>query len=241
LQLLVLTQRGGGDCSGWACLAVVKGDLSSERTVRAAGSVVHPGAFSAIGGDRVIVFPAEGRQHALDLWRLDPVGQDWSAPVPLTSNSPYAYNSEPALSPDNRVVAFDCGDQPYEGPGTAVCEVGLDGTGLHVVLAPGGAPPELAAAHTVNHSTFGPDGSLFFDADRDSTQVWRLGPGESTPTVVGDVFKNDNLPCALPDGSIASMWYGETGNQLKVMLPPDHSFVLPPTVEIAASEIGCSA
>jgi hypothetical protein len=165
-------------------------------------------------------------------------------PILVTAASPYPYNSEPALSPDETKAVFNCGNQPYGGTGTALCEVGIDGQGFHVVIGPTGVQPEFAGAQAVDHASYAPDGSLVFRADRSSTQVWRLPPGDKTPVVVGNVFDNDNAPCVLPNGGIASLWLGDTGSpntyQIKFMLPSDRTFVVLPAGDIAPDEIGCS-
>jgi len=244
-QLLLQTGRWEAECVGWACLAVVSGDLSTGRAVRAAGALVHPDGLGSISASGRIVYPSSGGPHTLDLWRLDRAGADWSAAVPLTTTSPYAVNSQPALSPDETRVVFACGDQPYGGVGTALCEVGLDGTGLRIVLGPTGAKPEFAGAQALAHPTYAPDGGIVFSADLSDTQVWRLGPTDSIPVLVGTVFRNDNSPCALPDGTIASMWLTYTGGTsaylLKIMLPSDRSFVTRPAADVDSDGIGCSS
>jgi hypothetical protein len=242
-RLLLNTQRWDPECVGWGCLVVVNAELTSGRAVHAGigAAVVHAEGFSAIAHDGRIVVPMSGGPHALDLWRLDTSGNDWAAPVLLTRGSPYQYNTEPSLSPDESRVAFDCGDQPYAAAGTAVCEVGVDGSGFRVVLGPTGVQPEMAGAQTLDHPTYASDGSIVFSADRDGTQVWRIGPTGSAPMVVASVFKNDNRPCVLPNGSIASQWLPEGGDTylLKVMLPSDRTFVTPMVGDMAGETLGC--
>jgi hypothetical protein len=242
-RLLLNTQRWDPECVGWGCLAVVNAELTSGRAVHAGigAAVVHAEGFSAIAHDGRIVVPLSGGPHALDLWRLDTSGSDWAAPVLLTRESKYQNNTEPALSPDESRVVFDCGDQPYAVAGTALCEVGMDGSGLRVVLGPTGVQPELAGAQTLDHPTYASDGSIVFSADRDGTQVWRLASSGSTPAVVASVFKNDNRPCVLPNGSIASQWLSEGGDtyQLKVMLPSDRTFVTLSVGDMAGETLGC--
>jgi hypothetical protein len=242
-RLLLNTQRWDPECAGWGCLAVINAELTSGRAVHAGSgaAVVHAEGFSAIAHDGRIVFPRSGGPHALDLWRLDSSGNDWATPVLLTRESPFQYNTEPALSADESRVAFDCGDQPYAAAGTAICEVGMDGSGLRVVLGPTGVQPEMAGAQALDHPTYASDGSIVFSADRDGTQVWRMMPGASAPTLVASVFKNDNRPCVLPNGSIASQWLSEGGDTylLKVMLAGDKTFVTVPVGDMAGETLGC--
>jgi hypothetical protein len=239
-QLLASTQRWDPECLSWACLAVVRGDLSSGGAVHAAGAVMHAQGPGAIGRGGTIVFPMGSDDHAVDLWRLDRSGAQWSAPVRLTGASKYAYNTGPSLSPDETQVVFDCSDQPYATAGTAICGVGLDGSGLRVVLGPSGTQPEFAGAQLVAHPAYAPDGSLVFSAERGGTQVWRLASGANNPELVGSVFQNDNTPCVLPNGSIASLWYSDSqGDVLKIMLASDRTFVLPPAGDVAPDSIAC--
>ena len=245
-QLLVSAQRWDPECQAWACLAVVSGDLSRGGAVRAAGAVVHSQGPGAIAGSRVIVVPMSSDEHAVDLWRLDRAGAEWSAPVKLTGASKYAYNYDPSLSPDESQVVFDCSDQPYAVVGTAICGVGLDGSGLHVVLGPSGVQPEFGGAKSVTHPAYAPDDSLVFSAEHGDTQIWRLAHSATTPELVGSVFKDDNAPCVLPNGSIASLWYSDTsapggGYVLKVMRAEDHTFALPPAGDVAPDSLGCGA
>jgi hypothetical protein len=246
-RLLLNTQRWDPECAGWGCLAVVNAELTNGRAVHAGSgaAVVHADGFSAIAHDGRIVFPQSGGPHTQDLWRLDPSGNDWTTAVLLTRESPFQYNTEPALSLDETRVVFGCGDQPYAVAGTALCEVALDGSGLRVVLGPSGVQPELAGAATLDHPTYASDGSIVFSADRDGTQVWRIPAGGGSPTVVASVFKNDNRPCVLPNGSIASQWLSEAvgGDTylLKVMLPSDRTFVTPTVGDMAPETLGCGA
>jgi Tol biopolymer transport system component len=225
---------------------VVRGDLSAGGSVHAGGAVVHAQGAGAITRSGAIVFAMPSDAHAQDLWRLDPSGTQWSAPVRLTGASKYAYNTDPILSPDETQIVFDCADQPYTPAGTAICAVGVDGSGLHVVLGPNGVQPEFAGAQSVTHPAYAPDGSVVFSADHGDTQIWRLPSGTSTPELVGTVFKNDNAPCVLPNGSIASLWYSEAsapggGYVLKVMGAEEHAFVLPPAGDVAPDSIACGA
>jgi hypothetical protein len=52
-------------------------------------------------------------------------------------------------------------------------------------------------------------------------QVWTLPVGSTTPVQVG-AFTNDNSPCVLPNGEVASLWLERPGNtaglhEIKIM------------------------
>ncbi len=241
--LVLNTERFDSGCVGWACLAIVAGDLSSGEAVSANGSVIHPEGFSAVAsGGNLIVYPETGGPHNLDLWAVTRSGGPWSAPLLLTASSPYAYNHQPAISTDGSKVVFDCGDV-YGPEGTAICEVGTDGTGFRVLLTPAQGPggASLTALH---HPDYAPDGSIIFEGDLDAEQIWRLPIGATEPVRVTTQFGNDNSPCVLPDGRIASLWLDRPGgagdHEIKVMASDGSSYIMVlPRVDVADVGIGC--
>jgi hypothetical protein len=231
--LLVGTDRSfDPECANWPCLVLVKGDLSAGSAVRANGAVVHDSGFAAVAsGGNLIVYPAPGGPHTMDLWAIRRAGADWSAPLLLTGRSHYAYNYRPALAPDGTQVLFDCGDQAEAGEGTAVCEARTDGRGMGVVLTPAESPNGLPKIGALDSPSYGPSGSIIFEADWPGAYLWRLAGGIKTPVKVAPQFDNDRSPCVLPGGPIASLWRGRPGNtshmhELKVMSRGGDSFVM---------------
>lgn len=239
---LVLSSERFG-CAGYACYAVIAGNLSSGEAVRSGGDYLHGGRAAVASGGGVIVYPSSGGTHALDLFAVTKSGTAWSAPLLLTSASTYAYNDLPAISADGAKVLFDCGPQPYGAAGTAICEVGVNGTGFRTVIAPADGPGG-SAANALHSADYGPAGAIVFEADWTGERVWRLPSGSTTPAVVGN-YGNDNSPCVLSDGRIVSLWLGRPGNpaglhELKVM-PSDGSSetMLVTGQDIADVGLGC--
>ena len=116
--LLTSTDRFDPDCVGWPCLALIPADLSAAEVIRVDGAVIHPDGFSAVGSTgNFVVYPASGGPHDLDLWAVMRLDQAWTGPMLLTGDSPYAWNGQPALSADESMVLFDCGDEPYGAAG----------------------------------------------------------------------------------------------------------------------------
>jgi hypothetical protein len=139
-------------------------------------------------------------------------------------------------------VLFNCGDQQYAEEGTAICEVGSDGSGFRVVVTPADAPPGTTAGGSLHHADYEPDGGIVFQA-RWNDAVWRLPPGGSVPEPVGPAFTADNAPCVLADGRVASLWLGRPENQagqyeLKVMTPDGASYAMLVT-GVSVEDIGC--
>jgi hypothetical protein len=109
-------------------------------------------------------------------------------------------------------VTFDCGGDPYgDTPGTEPCEVGTDGTGFQVLFPPSALPRATSRAFT-QRPAYAPDGSIVFEGNPGaSEQIYRFVRG-GDPTLVASQFSNDNSPCVLRDGTIASLWLGRPGN-----------------------------
>ncbi len=66
--------------------------------------------------------------------------------------------------------------------------------------------------------------------------------GAARPEPVGPAYTNDNSPCVLPDGRVASLWLARPGGQslheLKVMAPDGASYAMLVT-EVDIADIGC--
>jgi hypothetical protein len=245
--LLFETQRFNPSCADWACLALSPASLASVEVIKVGEDVVHPGNQGVIAnGGNLSVVPAGGGPHQMDLWSGTRIsaGGPWKSAV-LTAASPYAWNHTPSISPDGRKVLFDCGDQPYGAEGTAICEVGTDGNGFHVVLTVEGGPPDMPKVGALHSPSYAPDGSIVFEGAWDGETIWRLPKGATTPVKVAPQFHNDNSPCVLPDGRIVSLWVSPDGgdkHQMKVMLPDGKVYViLLPGVDVEDTGISCGA
>ena len=262
--LILSTDRFDPACVGWTCLALVAADLSMGEAIRSGGQPLRAEGFSAIGslgtppggtpargttsrngGPLLIVYPAgDGPAHGLDLWASVRGQEGWDVPVLLTGDSPYAYNDQPAISADGRMVLFDCSDVPYGQEGTAICEVGTDGAGFRVVLSPDQGPGG-ALQNAVRHPDYGPDGSIVFEADWNGAErIWRLPFGSSQAVAVSPQLTNDNSPCVLPDGCIASLWLNRPGgpgfHEIKITAPDGSNYIMALTgVDVADVGIGC--
>lgn len=219
-HLALGTTRFG--CGDWACLAVVRSDLTAGQEVRTPSGKVHPDGTAAIGpGGAFVVYAAKGPVHTRDLFLVRRAGDGWSNPENLTAAGRHAYNKQPALSPDGRRVAFDCGPDPYGQEGTATCVLDVERPVPTERWSPGQAPLEDAVA--VHHPGWERDGSLLLEIKRktDGERVYRLRPGATAPEPFG-TWTNDNAPCALPDGRIATLWLNRPENraglhELKIM------------------------
>lgn len=247
--LLISTERFDPECAGWPCLVLLNADLSAWEVVRANGAPVHSGGFAAVGrvpgviAYPVVVIAAGGGPHAQDLWVITRGESGWSTPALLSAASPYAYNHQPALAADGSRVVFDCGSVPYGQEGTAICEVGADGTGFRVVITPADGPGG-SDMHALHHPDYAPDGSIVFEATWQGEQLWRLLPGAAEPVLVNPAFTNDNSPCVLPGGEIVSLWLnrpdGPSTHEIKVMSPDGARFFMAATgIDVLDGGIGC--
>lgn len=245
--LVLNSERFDDECDGFACLTVAPFDLSSAEVVRADGDAIHvnaPGTdpFSAIGsGGDLIVFPGPEGPNAADLFAISRDGNGWSSPLLLTADSPYAYNGQPAISDDGSRVVFDCGDGEYAAPPAAICEVATDGTGFRVVRTTEGRPQWDAVGCSLHHPDYEPDGSIVAEP---ACEIWRVDTAGGSPEAVTTQFANDNSPCVLPDGRIASLWLDRPGgpgvHEIKIMDPDgSNSFVLVENIDVLDIGIGC--
>ena len=241
--LALRTERFHADCVGWDCLALVNGDLSAGEAVLAGGAVIHPEGMPAVSNDGdLIVYPATGGPHAQDLFAVRRTAGVWDAPVLLTTASTYAYHDMPALSADGSKVLMDC--SPESWPSRAICEVDTTGTGFRTVLDQADSPPGLPDTGALHHPDYAADGSILFEGDWGGELIWRLPVGESVPVRVNASYTNDNSPCVLPDGRIASLWLNRPGgpgyHEIKIMdADGSNGFVLLLNVDVSDVGLGC--
>jgi hypothetical protein len=243
--LLTSTDRFDPDCVGWPCLTLLPSDLSAWDVIRVGEELIHSDGFSAVGpGGDVVVYPASGGPHELDLWAVTRLNQAWTGPVLITGESPYAWNSQPAISGDGAQLVFDCGDEPYAAAGTAICTVYTDGSGFAVALTPDMLPGVDATQIALHHADFLPGGGYVFESNwRDGEQIWRASPDGIS--LIADRFTNDNSPCALADGRIVSLWLNRPENadgyhEIKVMSADGSDYTMALTgVDVLDGGIGC--
>jgi hypothetical protein len=245
--LLLNTERFDPACAGWACLTVVNAGLTNAQVVRVAGEVIHPTGYSAVasGGDVVVFEDVGAAAHTRDLWITTGSAGTWSPPVVLSGSSPFLFNSQPSFSADGSKIVFDCGNEPYGATGTAICEVGTNGTGFRIVLRPSDSPGTLPKTGALHHPAYAADGGIVFEATWAGEQIWKLPAGSTTPVQVAPQVTNDNSPCVLPDGRIVSLWLNRAGNpqgfhEIKVMTANGSAFLMALTLtDVADIGIGC--
>ena len=242
--MTVVTSRFG--CGEQGCLTVVPRDLSKGEKVLVGRDPIFPSGRGAISNDgKTIVFVWNEGPHSLDLFMTKRAGKSWSKPVLVTGKSPFKHNTLPAMNPAGTHVVFNCGDAPYAEAGTNICKVATNGTGFKRLLAPTDDPlrpgDETRALH---HADFGPDGSVVFEADWGGEHVWILRPGRDKPEMFGPGFDNDNSPCVLPSGHVASLWLGDPeGNglhELKVMDAGGGDALLLTPLDLDVTDVGIS-
>ncbi len=240
-SLVAETSRFG--CSD-PCLAVYAPDLRSGERVLAGGNPVRNmrDVTPAVADSGKLVVHGGQASHSADLYVTRKTGTSWSASKLLTQSSPYAYNAKPQISPDGLKVVFDCGSDAYAASGSNICEVNIDGTGFRKVIGPEGGPGGGANTYSPSYDR---DGSIVFEGEWTGEQVWRLPAGSTNPTRVNGTYGNDNTPCVLPNGKIASLWLNRPGNpsgnhELKIMNGDGSGMVMLVTgVDITDTGLGC--
>jgi hypothetical protein len=242
--LVIDSNRFAEECEGFSCMSIVTATLTEGEVVRVGGTPVRPDARAAVASNgSAIVYPSREGPHELDLWRIERDGDSWKAPVLLTEDSPHAFHEQPTISNNGDTVVFDCGPQQYHGAGSCVCEVGTDGEGFREVACPDDAPPGTTAGQSVHQADYAPDGSIVFEADWMGERVWRVPAGGGDAEPIGE-FNNDNSPCVLPDGRIASLWLNRPGgggaHELKAMSADGAEFeMLVQDLDLDDTGLGC--
>ncbi len=200
------------------CLAIYAPDLASGERVLAAGQPVRNmrDVTPAVAGDGKIIVHGGRANHGADLYVTTKGAGGWSASRLITQSSTHTYNFKPSVSADLSKVAFDCGNDPYAANGSNICEVNIDGTGFRTVLT-----PSSVGGRNTYSPAYARDGSLVFEGEASGEQIWRLRPG-GPPVRINGAYSNDNTPCVLPNGKIASLWLNRPGNpsgnhELKIM------------------------
>jgi hypothetical protein len=208
--LMLDTERFG--CEDWSCLAIARSDLSETSVAMIDGELVHPQDWGAISDDgSVLVITTDAGAHDLDLAVLRRSGDQWATPITITDASPHAFNERGRLVDGGSAVLFDCGPSQYGMQGTGICRVSLDGTGFDRIISPDDGD-DATSSNAARSADLAPDGSLVFEADWGGTErLWRRLSDGTTKLISG--FGNDNSPCVLPDGSVASLWLNRDGNE----------------------------
>jgi hypothetical protein len=212
---LLETERWG--CSGWACLARAKADVSEGGLVTIGGNVIHPEGFSAISsdGNRVVWVGESCGVHSHDLWTSTLSTGVWSTAACLTASSSGDWNEEPAISPDGTEILFSCGEN--------ICSVSTQGTNLQLEISLTDYPG-TGDWTQIKAPDYDPDGNIVFEGEAGGEMVWRKNTGTGVFEIINSGFTNDNSPCVLPDGRVASLWLNRPENptgvhELKVMDP----------------------
>ena len=233
-------------CGSGSCVELFAGNLSRGEGVKPNGHAIEAGEGRPVvaPGGNLIVYSKSG-PHALDLYAVTRNGTLWDTPVLLTTLSTFSHHHDAAISSDGARVVFDCGRDAYGAPPTAICEVGTDGNGFHKIIDPADGP-DHAANHAAHHPDYAPDGSVVFEVDWGGEQIWKL-PVTGGPAVnlSGGDYPDDNSPCVLPDGRIASLWLGRKGNtegshEIKIMNADGSSpFMLVTGIDVVDIGMGC--
>jgi len=243
--LTISTTRFTPECSEWACLAIVSDQGSKADSVLLKGVPVRPSGHAAVSNDgNRLVFAGGDGPHAQDLFLLERNGEEWVGPRLITEVSPHNYNTAPVLNSDGTRVLFDCGPVPYGQAGTGICEILVEGLLLTQVVDSSQHPDGKEGEFLAHHGDYLPDGAIVFEADWNGSQLWTVREGDEKPIRLNSEFSNDNMPCVLPGGYIASLWLERPGavgaSELKIAQSDGKKFVvLTPNLDVAS--LSCHA
>jgi hypothetical protein len=222
-----VVQGGRFGCLSGGCLARFDANGAHGELVLSGGRPIDTSntrAAIASSGDRIVY--ATSGPHVSDLYVVDrdPQSGAWGAPRLLTGSSPYPFHHTPSIARDGSKVVFNCGPNFYGVAPLAICEATLDpadSTSAYRKLLDPSAGGDHSGNNELYHPAYELDGSIVFESDWTSEQIWHLG-GTDFARVSPASVTDDNSPCVLPDGRIVSLWLGRAGNpnglhEIKVM------------------------
>jgi hypothetical protein len=236
--LLLESTRLHNACDPWACLIYGKRDLSEFAVVQTTettnNGLIHSEGFSAISSDGKIILAQMSLNNRFDLVLSRRTGTQWSKPEIITSNSPSDNNRMPAISANGQEVVFNCGE--------SICISNIDGSSMTTLIN----PTNRTEINAVGSADFDPlSNDIIFEGDDNSERIWRYNRTNSTMQLVKSTHSNDNSPCVLSDGRIASLWLERAGNsnslhELKIMSATGLSyFMAAENINISDLGLGC--
>ena len=236
-------------------LVIMDSDGSNGQVISIGGQQVSSNGRAAVAaGGKLIVYPTNSdlsgnkTPHATDLYAITNSASGWSTPVLLTGDmttlaAADTFAHDVSISYDGTSVVFDCGiSSDQEGP-QDTCTAKTDGSGMSILVSHSFGPGANDTSYT-HMPDYAPDGTVVFEADWSSgnEQIWRYTPSTNAVAVIGN-FDDDNSPCVLPDGRVASLWLNAPGDSnsdhwLKVMSPDGSSYVI--VEQVDTDDIGQS-
>ncbi len=236
--LLLDSTRLDSSCEDWACLIYGKRDSLDFKTIKLTDdSVIHPEDFSAISNDAKFIVVHLSQDERNDLFVSQQESNNtWSALKSITSSSPSTNNKRPAISADGTEILFDCGEN--------ICLVNSDGTNLKTLIRLSDKPNN--SWESITNADFDTHGNVVFQGTFVATWPWRYNRKTANITLINNKNNNDNFPCVLSNGDIASLWFDRVENnsgkaELKIMNATGKSQVIAITgdKEIANAPLGC--
>jgi hypothetical protein len=252
--LIAATSRFG--CGDTNCLVLISQNVCMAEVIIDSGTglPINSDEWSAVGvlpnGDIVVVYPGGNGPHPIDLFAITRHDGAWGTSTLLTASDPYPYNAYPSLSKDSTKLLFDCGTNSYSGGnGTAMCQVNTDGTDFSVLHTPSDGPAG-DGEWPLHKGNYTPSGAIVFEGEWNQGVeiIWEYAEGSSVPEMVNKdtsygipAYTDDNTPCVLPDGRIASLWLPNANHELKIMnADGTNGIVLEANVDVVDVGQSCS-
>lgn len=238
--LLLDSTRLDPNCDGWGCLIYGKRDSSNFKTIKLAdGSVIHPESFSAISNDAKFIVVHLSQDDGSDLFiSKQDNNATWSILKSISDSSPSTNNRNPAISADGKEILFECGKN--------ICLVNSDGTNLKTLIRLEDKPNTNNSWESISNADFDTQGNIVFQGTFIATWPWRYNRKTAEITLLNNKNNNDNSPCVLSNGDIATLWFDRAENnsgnaELKIMNSTGTSQFIAVTGEkgIVTSPLGC--
>ena len=234
-RYVTITTNRFSPCESWSCVFLFSNKFASVETINVEGEPLRAKGRVAVSNEGTkLVYENEGGPHDTDLFIVTREREGWSRPSLLTQSSKYAYHRLPVLNHKGSRVVFDCTNDPYSQNDSHICEIDLDSRDQTVVASQG-------PKHSVHHADYLKGKGFVYEGDKEGEVLW-VGSGKQTKKL-SEKHDNDNSPCVLPSGKIASLWLGRPGgagvHEIKVTGPKGaNPFVLGKGMDV--SDIGMS-
>ena len=227
-------------CKSWSCVFLVSDDFKTVESVLDDGEPLRAAGRVAVDDSgKTFVFASQDGPHETDLWVINRSPKGWGKKSLLTGNSKYKFHRLPVLSADGSQVVFDCTNDAYSQEDSNICKVG---TGSNSESGPTILVSAKTKKNSAHHGDFFGEDEYVFEGDWDGEQIW-LTQGAETKALSA-THQNNNSPCALPNGGIASLWLGRPGGDgihELTMFSKDEwkATVLTPGVDISDTGMSC--
>ncbi|MCF8459681.1 MAG: T9SS type A sorting domain-containing protein [Flavobacteriales bacterium] len=208
------SERFDDNIDGYEAITICKSDFSYFEVPKDnAGNAFHSEGIMQVSNDgQTIFFVQGGGTNSRDIFTISKVGSTWTAPVELSTNTGFDYNTSPYLSYDETKILFE--SSATSDFSTAINEVTNSGVGLSVITTIAAVANNCSQ---IKSPCYDVSENIYFEGETDAERIWTINASGGTASILNNSFTNDNSPITLPDGSLASLYLPGSTHQIKIM------------------------